>query len=367
MHQESTRMIDLRWEVGSEFDWREEFVRFTPSPSVLPAGGVLFASGHGALLALGRTLRRNGRRLVLHLPSYYCMEVVSALRPEFDLAWYHDVPTEPSPDFDTLCPTSGDAVLAVNLFGLRNGADWAEWMKRVPNALLIEDHTHAPSSRWARQSGAHYAVASLRKTLPIPDGATLWSPRGLPVPLPNPTVPDGSYLKLTAMVLKGAHLRGAPVPKEAYRELQISGEQMLLGDTGGVATEFTRCILPTFDLNSLANQRTKNVRRLVRLIQEDHRRRWEPLDAESAAGGMNFNAILLCEDAEVRDRLRQFLIGRNVFCSVHWPQPAAGLSSGDRSAIGVSHRLLTVPVDQRYEASDIQRVAEILADFLHRL
>jgi hypothetical protein len=42
--------------------------------------------------------------------------------------------------------------------------------------------------------------------------------------------------------------------------------------------------------------------------------------------------------------------------AVRWPQPAVGMSCGNRSATDVSNRLLTVPADQRYGSGDIQRV-----------
>ena len=78
-------------------------------------------------------------------------------------------------------------MLAVNFFGIRKGKAWQDWLSQHKDIILIEDHTHDPFSTWAQQSTAHYAMASLRKTLPIPDGAILWSPQKMS--LPKPTSP----------------------------------------------------------------------------------------------------------------------------------------------------------------------------------
>ena len=47
------------------------------------------------------------------------------------------------------------------------------WHREHPSIVLIEDHIHDPLSDWSQSSNADYAVASLRKTLPVPIGAML--------------------------------------------------------------------------------------------------------------------------------------------------------------------------------------------------
>ncbi len=82
----------------------------------------------------------------------------------------------------TLQPRAGDAILAVDYFGARHGAAWRAFQAGRQDTLLIEDHSHDPQSTWATSSTADYAFASLRKTMPISDGAILWSPRGRALP-----------------------------------------------------------------------------------------------------------------------------------------------------------------------------------------
>jgi hypothetical protein len=204
-----------RWEVGSEFHWSTEYLldSSSTSSSNLPQTYQLFATGSAILVALAHQESFQKRKLRLHLPSFFCMEVASRLSHYYEIHWYQDLPTNPSPNFSTLNPLSGDFVLAVNFFGVRDALSWQHWQKRNDNIFLIEDHTHDPFSTWARQSRSHYAIASLRKTLPLPDGAIVWSPQHLPLPLPAPAPSLGAAQKLTAMLMKQAYLEGRDICK----------------------------------------------------------------------------------------------------------------------------------------------------------
>jgi hypothetical protein len=62
-------------------------------------------------------------------------------------------------------------------------------------------------------------------------------------------------------------------------------------------------------------------------------------------------------NVDVRDDLRQFLSKRRIFLPAHWPQTP-----------GCTHilyqRLLSVPLDSRYNAKDMQRIALTILEFL---
>jgi hypothetical protein len=93
-----------------------------------------------------------------------------------EIAVYADDPCRPEPDWSTLQPANDDVVLAVNYFGIRSGEPWRRWHEKR-SCFLLEDHSHDPVSGWALHSRADYAFSSLRKRMPVPDGAILWSPK----------------------------------------------------------------------------------------------------------------------------------------------------------------------------------------------
>ncbi len=268
--------MEKLWEVGSEFDWSDGMITPSSLPNLLPKAYELFATGRAIMLSIHHLLKSHQRRLRLHLPSFFCMEATAKLQTVFDIYWYRDLPTEPTPDFNTLRPFPGDVVLAVNLFGIRIGSPWQDWLHRHNDIVLIEDHTHDPFSLWAQQSTAHYAMASLRKTLPIPDGAIIWSPQKLELPKPYSSESFGAYQKLTAMLLKQAYINGAKISKDAYRLLQIQGEKQLSHEINAAASSFTANILHCLNISELRKKREENIRKFFQLSFSAIDHNWRP-------------------------------------------------------------------------------------------
>ncbi|GAB2614833.1 hypothetical protein Aab01nite_26970 [Paractinoplanes abujensis] len=345
-------MLPESREIGSEFHWDPAVLLTVAQNGHLPPRHSLYATGCGALTVLLRRLTPAGR---LHVPSFFCPGVAEALSVHRPLAWYRHLPGGPS--LETLRTRPGDVVLAQNLFGREDGAVWRDWITAHPDVTVIEDHSHDPFGPWARTSIAPYAVASLRKTLPVPDGGLLWSPRGLDLPAPSAGPAPGSDLKLAAMVLKAAWLAGHPVAKDAFRALQQQGEHALLGSEAAPSA-FTAAVLPVLDIAGLRAAATRNARALEVLLPH------QLLLAAPGAhprGAAPFRVQLLCPDEPARDELLRHLAGHGIYAPVHWRQPAGGFWSGDPEAAALAGRILTVPADHRCTAADVHRVAALLA------
>jgi hypothetical protein len=334
-------------EIGSEFHW--DPAALAPAESWLPERHELFATGCGALSALLRMLRPRGR---LHVPSYFCMGVAEALSADVPIAWYRHRPDDGGPHFSTLRPAAGDVVLAQNLFGRDSARPWNAWMRDHPGVVVVEDHSHDPLSDWALDSLAPYAVASLRKTLPLPDGGLLWSPRGLDLPKPAGAESAGAQLKLAGMLLKAAWLDGRAVGKDDFRALQQRGERTLLGHAGP-AGAFTTAVLPLLDARGLRARAVENAL-LLRAGLPGETRAWRVL------GTAPFRLQLVCPTEAGRDRLLRHLAAHGIFAPVHWRQDRGGLWSGDGEAADLAARMLTVPVDHRCSAADVRRIAAVL-------
>jgi hypothetical protein len=341
-------------EIGSEFHW-DPAVLLDPErggpPGWLPERRELFATGCGALSELLRQLSPAGR---LHVPSYFCMGVAEYLSRQVPIAWYRHLPDPGGVRWETLRPGPGDVVLAQNLFGREDGTPWAAWISAHPGVPVIEDHSHDPFSDWARDSVAHYAVASLRKTLPLPDGGLLWSPRGLGLPRPAPHTSSGAGLKLAAMLLKAAWLDGRPVPKDHFRALQQQGERQLLGSTAE-ADPVTAALLPLLDVSGVRRASARNSAGLVAALAP--RTRWKV----SGPGG--FRVQLLGPSTESRDGLLAHLARHGIYAPVHWRQDRSGFWSGDAEAADLAGRMLTLPVDQRCGPGDLLRMVETIEGF----
>ncbi|HEV3479041.1 MAG TPA: hypothetical protein VG144_06285 [Gaiellaceae bacterium] len=343
-----TAVAAARWEVGGEFHLPVE----PPGPyHRWPEGALWYSLGRHTLQAL---LPRIGAPR-LWLPDYFCGEVARSWSALADVEVYEDDPRWPEPRWETLRPGPRDAVVAVNYFGVRQAAPWRAWRERT-TCVLVEDHAHDPASEWATASTAEYAFSSLRKTLPVPDGAILWSPLGLALPEQPAGGADGSELKLAAMLLKGEYLAGGDDElKERFRRLQLDGEERLARSAVAGASAATRESLVRGVPLPWRARRSENAGRLIAALHG-----WElaePLFTEWSAGAAPLGAVFVFQARDERDRVRGVLREAGVYCPVHWADAAH--ERAPARVRELAERILTIPTDWRYSAADMARIASL--------
>jgi len=342
-------ITDVHWEVGGEFHLPVDPPRpFHPWPR--PA--VWYALGRHAVEALVAMHRPR----TLWVPDYFCHEVTVAWDRSVTVRLYEDDPRWEEPRFETLEPRRGDFVLAVNHFGAREEGSWPD-RRDAGGFVLVEDHSHDPFSPWAIGSTADYAFSSVRKTLPVPDGGILWSPRELALPPQPRESAEGSELKLAAMLLKGRFLGGGGGDdlKERFRRLQAEGEERLSGSPVASASAAAREGVIGGAPLPWRVRRSDNTLALLGALA--YMRGAEPLVEEWPAGAAPLGLVLQFESSEARDRVREELKAAAVYCPVHW--------AGDRGSNRVrdlAARVLTIPTDWRYSAADMERVAALVLE-----
>lgn len=351
-----------RWEHGSEFAWVNPSETELEGPG-LPAGAILFGGGGQALVAVLKSGVRARGWTRCFVPSYCCESLVRAVREAgLDCAPYDDLPL---PDVQPRWPSSlsaGDCVLVINHFGWRSRV-LSERVRQSP-AGLIEDHTHDPWSDWSRNSEADYCIASLRKTLPVPDGGVAWSPRQLPLRAPSQLLArheHNALRKLAAMLLKARYLAGEPVAKDLYRTLQTESEEHWT-TTPSLPLPITRQLLVGFRWHSWREQRQRNVHSLgeaLRGIQGITV--LNPPSGGRVGNRCDFGVVIRCESARLREALREHLVRHRVYPAVLWPPHP--LMEGFSAAVAFSQEMLFLHADFRYGEEDLSRVADLIRGY----
>ena len=150
----------------------------------------LTGNGKQALGLVARALRSRGVRTVL-VPRYRCEAMVLPFELEGMRARAVDVGPDlllkPRALATALADEPGAAVLHCETYGNRARGDLADLLVRARRAgrVVVVDATHSLLDRPRLLDGAaDVVVASLRKLLPVPDGAVIaWDPAG---PLDTP-------------------------------------------------------------------------------------------------------------------------------------------------------------------------------------
>ncbi len=339
-----------RWEHGSFFHLSLE-----TGALEAPWGGApstLWGSGRDAmraLLAWGR--ERLGFERIL-VPGFFCPEVTSALARELPVAIYPDAPGDPLPA--RVDASARDVLLVVNTYGMRAGA------RVCTRAVVLEDHSHDPLSPWAFESEADYAVASLRKTLPLPDGGVLWSPRGRELPPERrwtATHARAAACRLAAMAWKRQYLEGAPLDKEAFRARARAAETAFgSGEISGI-TPLSRDRLPALPGGAWRERRARNLAAFRSALGEV--RGVRVVEAP-------FAATLLFDSPGRREQVRAALVAARVYPAVLWPLEERLHPDVPPRHCELSRRLLSLHCDFRYGERDMERVAEAVRRALSR-
>jgi hypothetical protein len=322
---------------------------------------VLFASGVDALRGLlehGRSTR-GWRRL--WAPSYFCQEVMRGLLTAgLPILLYHYGPEDICPLGDRIRAEPGDVVLRMNFFGLHDRLS-TDGIDR--NCVeILDDHTHDPWSDWAYASDADWCVVSPRKTLPLPGGGVLWSPRRHSLPAASPVTDarrTASLEKLTAMVLKALYLQGHPLDREIHCRLNEAAEEhMEYGEISGIP-EWIRDLLKCFPVGEWREHRRANCRSASSVLKGIP---WLRVLEADGAGTCQYAGVMVFDSAERRDFVRQELSDRRIFLPAPWALDDPAIPGIPDEHHRFSRTVLCIPCDPRYDPAAIEQVAGLIRD-----
>lgn len=306
----------------------------------------LYTDGRQALedILINNTTKR------VWLPSYYCHESVQGVRKlGIEVLFYPCTPLSDQDNAIKNLPLGyGDALVRMNYFGLQE-------KPRTPygNFIIIEDHSHNPISDWALDSDADWCFASLRKTLPIPDGGILWSPIRKALP-PKPRYSQlafhNSFRRNAAMEMKTNYLAGKINKKDDFlSEFRITEENIgfiPISSISNVAKE----IVGEIDIKDWYNRKKLNWATLKELLVRHSS--FDVLLPETE-NEIPFSLVLLFKNHNERERVRQKLISDTVYPAVLWSIP----DGNDKNSIDFGERILSIHCDARYSTYDMEELA----------
>ena len=158
------------------------------------------------------------------LPSYLCRDILAVLNQIGAIPYWYDVTIDLAPKMPPDNWPFSKAVLMVNYFGFpQNLQPFLDYSRRT-GAKIIEDNAHGYLS--ADTNGlwlgcrTGLGIFSLRKTLRIPDGASLWvDQKNINGEVPHQLLFNGSGIK-SAQLTK-AYLRSLPLIGNSFYQLAI--------------------------------------------------------------------------------------------------------------------------------------------------
>ena len=315
---------------------------------------VLLADGRQCIVALIRQYRWKR----IWMPDYFCYDVIASIQQQtaIEVLFYED-----SPLFEAIVETlpfeEGDVLLRMNYFGARN----LRSNQNIP-CPVIEDHSHDPLGIWALHSDADWCISSIRKTLPLPEGGMMWSPKGhkLLIHLERSAENEQiAAIRWDGMEKKAAYLRGENISKDEFRNQYTTTEEWFDHAAPVLIDDRSRVVVSDhLDIHRWFNAKRKNWQLLYGLINRDNCEVFEPVSVNCSM----FSLMLLFESKEHRDAVRSLLIQERVYPAILWNVPA----KASPAAKDFSGRMLSIHCDGRYTEEDIRSLALILNKVLEK-
>ena len=336
-------------EFGSDFHFINSFNGKGNSLQDFYPKANYYADGRQALIDLYRS--QGWKRL--WVPEYFCYDVIASLKEAgLNLCVYVDYPG--NDDNHNANVRQGDALLRVNYFGMRSyrGVDKL-------NIPVVEDHTHDLIGGWAINSHADWCIASLRKSLPVPEGGMLWSPMGLKLPQ-APAVSEENEkiaaIRWETMRLKSRYLAGENVEKAAFRAGFVDTEEYFDRAEVCALDKESQRYLKTFDVREWYNRKLENWELLCDIKGEGVK----VLRPESM-GCYPFSLVLVFTSGYDRDRVRKALIERQIYPAILWNIPHCPANG---EVFKMSNGMLSIHCDARYTKEEILQMKSIIESIL---
>jgi len=305
-----------------------------------------YFSGRVALKVILSESIKNQSLKKIYVPSYYCHEVYEFIKDLNIIIEYYDCDPIKNELPNDIKDINGYGLLVVNYFGLSSPS-----FEGYKNLIIIEDLTH--NLELISESKADYVFGSLRKVLPVPVGGFVKSKKSLPQLEKSAFAEDVALEKLTGMVLKKKYLDGSFKEKQVFRELFINTETSF--EHNHTFTSLPSLIEKYFF--ELETEKIISVKKKNSFLAKENL----IVNSNFSLLTNNFNTefalILKFESNEQRDELKSYLISKQIYPMVLWPNQIY------ENDILLEKTILFIHIDFRYSSDDILHITNTINHF----
>ncbi|MBR1762681.1 MAG: DegT/DnrJ/EryC1/StrS aminotransferase family protein [Eubacterium sp.] len=322
-----------------------------------------FKSGRNAIKALCEGIGINCKRVLL--PIYTCSTVI---QPFVDAGWeikYYGILNDLSIDVGSLEKVyyefSPSIVFVQSYFGFNTTNKNINLFLKLKNdgAIIVEDITQSLFSLHYIEF-ADYYVASLRKFLAIPDGGVLISKNALSISGIQHCDKKLVDMAFEAFNHKADYMKSdSATEKERFlKEYSQYCERLALNSELTEISDDSMSIFNFANTDNLAKIRIDNYNYLFENTLHMHT--VAPVLTIADKGIVPLYYPIYA--AGHRDELQSFLKEHRIYCPVIWPKPEY-VDATETEAEYIYNNIICIPIDQRYNVEDMQRIIELLKEY----
>lgn len=291
------------------------------------------------------------------LPAYCCWSMALPFEAAGWAVAYYPLNKDLTVDLPSLKSLINDlkpiAVLVMDYYGFAPTHAALEAVKEVDERItVIEDFTQCLFSlpeKWNNKVDCY--VASIRKSIGVPDGGVVLSKRTLDLSLlSEEKTPFVEHHIQAGIRKKWYSYSFSSSEKQLFRKLQAEAGAEIKTDYNLYAiSREAMGIIENTDTNTVKFARRKNYEHLYELLRDN-----QQFNILFAPEG-NDAPFMFVINSSRRDELQKAFALKGVYCQVIWPlcERAKEMCQVSKE---MEETMLAIPIDQRYSYDDIEEI-----------
>jgi dTDP-4-amino-4,6-dideoxygalactose transaminase len=332
-------------EIGSDFPIKLHI--FSKKRKNTPKNAILLASGRDSLTYILKAIKPKSYVL---LPSYLCTSVLEPFKKLNIKYKFYKVDKNLNINLKDLGGKikKSSAVLIINYFGfIQPEVSKIKELCDKNKIILIEDQVQSFLTKSFFYGD--YVFNSYRKFLPLPDGSFLIKPKDKKTKVNFGRI-NYSQLRLRAGIAKSMGLS-----KDRYYSLFKDAEDRLGEHPWPTKmSNISKNVLSKLDLKKISRIRRRNYIFLEKNLKS---KKINLLFKKIPDNVIPLGCPIVSKN---RDKIRKELIKYKIYPPVHWQLPKELNKNEFKDSWDLSKRILTIPIDQRYNLEDMKRIIKIL-------
>lgn len=315
---------------------------------------VYLSSGRDCLRYIVKNLGLNKKSKIL-LPSYLCKSMLPPFKESGGEIVFYNLNKDLSINLKDLEKKSRKEIsvlLIIHYFGFLQ-KDIKE-IKKICNKnkmILIEDQVQSAFSKY-KPIGDFY-FNSYRKLIPIPDGASINRIKNYKLKISKSI----NHLNFFFIRLLQGILKNFNLFKNISLRLYLHSENRLINSYKSPApmSKISKYILKRTDILSIMKKRKENYNYLLTNLKNKKNIKilFKKLNKDICP--LSFPILV-----KKREETKKKLIKNRIYPPIHWKLPKeVSLKEFERMQ-RISKEILSIPIDQRYDKKDMQRIIKCL-------
>jgi len=294
---------------------------------------------------------RSSLRLLLHglktkkflIPNYLC-EIVLKVFNEHSIDYsFYAINGDLSIDISRIKKKDYDVLYIINYFGRNNDIYGV-----IPSdTTLVEDNVFLPIFEKPKNIDKWIGFNSFRKISPVADGSLIKSTIELSDELFFKEESEFAPIKYKAKNIKYNYIHNHKHSEEEYLDLFRLAESTLDAQNS-INSIYSYSLFRIFDFLSTNEKEYSNRKENICVLKKYLRSKAININTQYPS----FYVL----SVDKRDELRKYLFEKSIYLPIHWPK-VSGVEND------LFNRLISIPVDSRYNEHDITKIAALISNF----